>query len=45
MTEANCLWEADGVHSLDSYLRNKVFDWSHETYYEVNTVQVIGLSL
>jgi len=43
MTEATCLWEADSIDVLDSYLRSKVGDTSKETYYEVNTANAIGL--
>jgi hypothetical protein len=43
MTEASCLWEADSIESLNSYLRSKVGDNSTEIYYEVNTANAIGL--
>jgi hypothetical protein len=43
MTEATCLWEADDIATLDSYLRSKVGDTSVETYYEVNVANSIGL--
>ncbi len=45
MTEATCVWEADSIDSLDSYLRSKVGDWSLEVYYEINTAQAMGLSV
>ena len=45
MTEATCLWEADSVEVLDSYLRSKVQDWSNETYHEVDTAHAMGLTL
>ncbi len=45
MTEATCLWEADSIDTLDAYLRSKVFDWSKETYYEVNTANAMGLTV
>lgn len=45
MTEATCLWEADSIEALDSYLRTKVFDWSTEVYYEVNTANAMGLTV
>lgn len=45
MTEATCLWEADSIEALDSYLRSKVFDWSTEVYYEVNTANAMGLTV
>jgi len=43
LTEATCLWEANSIHELDSYLRSKVGNWSQETYYEVNTAAAMGL--
>jgi hypothetical protein len=43
MTEATCIWEADGINELDKYLRSKVGDWSKETYYEVNAAAAMGL--
>jgi hypothetical protein len=43
MTEATCLWEAESIDVLDSYLRSKVGSTSVETYYEVNTSNAIGL--
>ncbi len=45
MTEATCVWEADSIEKLDSYLRSKVYDWSKETYHEVNTANAMGLSV
>lgn len=45
MTEATCLWEADSIEALDSYLRTKVYDWSTEVYYEVNTANAMGLTV
>lgn len=43
MTEATCLWEADSIDTLNTYLRSKVGNTSTETYYEVNTANSIGL--
>ena len=43
MTQATCLWEADSIDSLNSYLRSKVGDSSKEIYYEVNTTNAMGL--
>ncbi len=43
MTEATCLWEADSIDALNTYLRSKVQDWSTEVYFEVNTANAIGL--
>ena len=42
MTEATCVWEAQTIAALDVYLRRKVFDWSTETYYELNLAHTIG---
>jgi len=43
MTEATCIWEADNIDALNSYLRDKVGDSSKETYYEVNTTNAMGM--
>jgi hypothetical protein len=43
MTQAACLWDADSVEKLDSYLRSKVGDWSKETYMEVNETNAMGV--
>ncbi len=45
MTEATCVWEADDIHVLNTYLRSKVHDWSEETYHEVNTANAMGLTV
>ena len=45
MTEATCVWEADDIHVLNTYLRSKVQDWSEETYHEVNTANAMGLTV
>jgi hypothetical protein len=45
MNEATCIWEADSIEALDKYLRSKVFDWSKETYFEINASSAIGLPL
>ncbi len=44
MTEITCVWEAQAIAALDFYLRSKVFDWSTETYYELNLSHNIGFS-
>ena len=44
MTEATCVWEADSIETLDSYLRSKVGNASKETYYELNQANAIGLN-
>ena len=44
MTEATCLWEADSVETLNTYLRSKVQDWSTEQYHEVDTAHAMGFT-
>lgn len=44
-TEATCVWEATDILTLDAYLRSKVFNWSRETYHEVNSANAMGLRL
>jgi len=44
MSQATCIWEADSVEALDKYLRSKVFDWSRETYFEIDAANAMGLS-
>jgi len=44
-SEATCVWEADDIVTLNTYLRNKVQNWSSEQYHEVNTANVMGLSI
>ena len=43
MSQATCVWEADSIDSLDTYLRSKVSDWSEETYYELNAAAAMGV--
>ena len=43
MTTATCVWEADSIDSLNTYLRSKVSDWSEETYYELNAAAAMGV--
>ncbi len=45
MTTATCVWEADSIEALDTYLRSKVQDWSSETYYELNTAAAMGVPM
>ena len=45
MTEATCIWEAETIAALDVYLRKKVFNWSTESYYELNVAEASGISL
>jgi hypothetical protein len=44
MTEATCVWEADSIETLDSYLRSKVGNASKENYYELNEANAMGLN-
>jgi len=43
MTQATCVWEADSIDSLNTYLRSKVSDWSEESYYELNSAAAMGV--
>ena len=43
MAQATCVWEADSIETLDTYLRSKVFAWSEETYYELNGAAAMGM--
>ena len=45
MTNATCVWEADSIEALDSYLRSKIHNWGSETYYELNTAAAMGVPL
>lgn len=42
MDKCVCVWEADTIDSLDSYLRDKVKDWSKDSYYELNQPAAMG---
>ena len=43
MTQATCVWEADSIDALNTYLRSKVSDWSEESYYELNSAAAMGV--
>ena len=43
MSQATCVWEADSIESLNTYLRSKVNDWSEESYYELNAAASMGV--
>ena len=43
MTKATCVWEAESIETLDTYLRNKVQNCSTETYYELNSAAAMGM--
>ena len=45
MTEATCVWEAENIEQLDNYLREKVQDWSHDEYHEINMTNASGLTV
>lgn len=42
MNKCVCVWEADSIESLDGYLRDKVKDWSKDSYYELNEGAAMG---
>ena len=42
-TQTTCVWEADSIDYLNTYLRSKVHDWSQEIYHEINPAAAIGL--
>lgn len=42
MDKATCVWEADSIDTLDSYLRDKIGDWSKDSYYELNEANAMG---
>lgn len=43
MSQATCVWEADSIDSLNTYLRSKVNNWSEESYYELNAAASMGV--
>ncbi|MEP6675396.1 MAG: hypothetical protein ABJA78_09575 [Ferruginibacter sp.] len=43
MSEAVCVWEADSIEQLNTYLRSKVHNWSTETYFELNAPASMGV--
>ena len=43
MSQATCVWEADSIDSLNTYLRSKVSNWSEESYYELNAAAAMGV--
>ena len=44
MDKCTCIWEAEFIDNLDNYLRDKVKDWSKDSYYELNGGCSNGLS-
>lgn len=44
MDRCTCIWEADSIESLDSYLRDKVGNWSKDSYYELNESAAMGFT-
>ncbi len=45
MEKATCIWEAESIDMLDKYLRDKVQDWSHDEFHEIDTTNAMGLNL
>jgi hypothetical protein len=45
ISKAVGVWEASSIEALDNFLRQIVFDWSEETYFEIDAVNAVGLSL
>jgi hypothetical protein len=45
ISKAMGVWEAPSIEVLDHFLRQIVFDWSEETYFEIDAVNAVGLSL
>jgi hypothetical protein len=45
MDVCTCVWEADSIETLDSYLRDKVGTASQDTYYRINEANAMGLSI
>ena len=45
MDRCTCIWEADSIESLDNYLRDKVGDWSKDSFYQVNEAAAMGLNV
>lgn len=43
MDKCTCIWEADSIENLDKYLRDKVGNWSQDSYYQVNEAAALGL--
>lgn len=44
MNRATCVWEADSIEALDRYLRDKVGNWSTDTYFELKSDAALGFS-
>lgn len=44
MDKCTCIWEADSMDSLDKYLRDKVGDWSKDSFYELNEAAAMGFT-
>jgi hypothetical protein len=41
---ATCIWEADSVDTVRELVDQTLGDASEQTYYEINTEQVVGLA-
>lgn len=44
MNRATCVWEAESIETLDNYLRNKVGNWSSDSYFELKTDAAMGFN-
>jgi hypothetical protein len=44
MDKATCIWEAESIEALDTYLRDKVGTASKESYFQVNEANAMGLN-
>lgn len=43
MDQCTCVWEAESIETLDTYLRDKVGDASKDSYYQINEANSLGL--
>lgn len=43
MDVCTCVWEADSIETLDSYLRDKIGNASNDSYYQINEANAMGL--
>ena len=44
MDQCTCVWEADSIEMLDSYLRDKMGNASKDSYYQINEPNAMGLN-
>jgi len=45
MDQCTCVWEADSIETLDSYLRDKIGSASNDSFYQINEANAVGLML